>query len=106
MAAEATSGRRRAVKNLICLLDATNGRPESTQEGIADGDLTGSSSARSALNLCSVALLILLAAAAGARIVAADLGSAQDLFRPVRPIAAEVQLLQLLFLLALDVARE
>ena len=54
-----------------------------------------------------VALFVLLAAAAGTRVVAPDLLADANLLGAARSVAAhELQVLQLLFLLALDVARE
>src|SRR5215471_10518199 len=54
----------------------------------------------------AVAFLVLLAATAGAGIVASDLGAAHHLLGGVRPVAAEVQLRQFALLLALNVAGE
>src|ERR1041384_327093 len=56
--------------------------------------------------LSAVALLVLLAAPTRTRIVASDFGAAHHLLRTVGAVAAEMQRLQLLVLLALDVARE
>src|SRR5215471_9294643 len=58
------------------------------------------------LGAAAVALLVLLAAAAGARIVAAHLRTAHDRFAASGIIAAELKCRQFLFLLAFDVARE
>src|SRR5581483_10638010 len=54
----------------------------------------------------SVTFLVFLAAAAGAWIVAADLGPAHYLLGAIRAVAAEMQFGQFPLLLALDIARE
>ena len=53
-----------------------------------------------------MALLVLLAAPAGARVVAAHLLSGHRLLGASRIVAAELQRRQFLLLLALDIARE